>query len=742
MASAQAPVLFNNFTKGLITEASPLNFPENAMLSGDNMSLSRTGEVSRRLGMDYEQGFATNVTNSIQTVYQNNAVTSHRWDNVSGDATLSFGVVQIGSSLWFVDLTQTAPSATLKNGGTALVLNTSTIGVTISGNEPISFAAANGLLVFSSAEIKTPFYLQYDSGSDTVSVVSIDMKVRDIWGVDDGLEVDERPSTLDAEHKYNLLNQGWNTPNIAAVAYPSNADIQHLGKDANDDFQVSWLDKQVFGNTPAAKGKFIIDPFDRSASRNAVDGISGMPADMEEGGISTVEFFAGRVWYSGVESQITGGDSRSPNYNGYVFFSQILTDNSKLGMCYQEADPTSEHISDLLASDGGTIVIPEAKRIIKLIALSRGILVIAENGIWMISGGEANFAADSFELDKITDLEISSPSAVVQVEDTIAFFSDVGIYVLGADVNTGGLKAQSITETTIQSLYNAIPSTAKSFASGHYDATARQIRWLYSDDSSYDGITERYKYNRELIFDLTLQAFFTNTITPVDNQGPYPVGMIATPNFVAGTDVQSVVVNGEQVVVNGEDVVITSVARSNSVSSVKYLTIIPNGTGAPSFTLSIYRDATFVDWKTYDTVGVDAPAFLETGDSTSGNSMLNKQAPFAVFHFNRTETGFESDGGTGVVPTNPSGCLVQARWDFSDTSAGGKFGRQFQAYRYRRHYVPSGIADPYDYGQKVITTKHKLRGRGKALRLRLESEAGKDLQLLGWGMLMTGGNRV
>lgn len=763
MANAQAPVQYNNFTRGLISEASPLNFPEGAMLAGDNLSLSRTGEVARRLGMDYEQGYAATVTNSIQTVFDNNAVISYRWDNVAEDATLSFGVIQVGSSLWFVDLTQTAPSANLMNGGSALVLNSSTIGKTISGNTPISFASANGILLFTSKEIGKPFYLEYDSAGDSFTVNAIDMKVRDIWGVDDSLAVDERPTSLTNAHEYNLKNQGWNTTqvNVGGTVttrdpitgtqvqvgfYPSNADVMSLYRASSGSHSNYYDPKDIVsdlsGNTPAPIGKYIIDPFARGASRQTESGVTGLPVDSDAGGITDVAFFAGRAWYSGVQTSLTSGDSRSPSYNGYVFFSQVYTDNEKLGKCYQDADPTSEHISDLISTDGGTIVIPEAKKIIKLIPLTRNLLVIAENGIWDISGGESNFTADSFEINKVTDLEITSPDAVVQVEDTIAFLSDVGIYVLGSDQVSGKLSAQSITETTIQTIYNAIPSIAKSYATGHYDATARQIRWLYSDDSGYDGITERYKYNRELVFDLTLQAFFTNTVNQTGSQGPFLAGMLSTPNFVAGTDVQQVVVNGDPVQVNGEDVVITSIARSNAVSSVRYLTIIPNGTGAPSFTLSAYRDQDFLDWKTYDATGVDAFAFLETGDSTFGDGMRLKQAPFAIFHFNRTETGFESDGGTGLLPLNPSGCLAQARWDFADSTASGKYGRQFQVYRYRRNYIASGLADPFDYGQKVITTKHKLRGRGKALRVRLESEAGKDLQLLGWGLLLTGGDRV
>lgn len=55
------------------------------------------------------------------------------------------------------------------------------------------------------------------------------------------------------------------------------------------------------------------------------------------------------------------------------------------------------------------------------------------------------------------------------------------------------------------------------------------------------------------------------------------------------------------------------------------------------------------------------------------------------------------------------------------TSASNKFSRQFQAYRYRDGYL-------------VAISKNKVRGKGRTLQIRFESEEGKDFQLLGWGI--------
>ena len=77
---------------------------------------------------------------------------------------------------------------------------------------------------------------------------------------------------------------------------------------------------------------------------------------------------------------------------------------------------------------------------------------------------------------------------------------------------------------------------------------------------------------------------------------------------------------------------------------------------------------------------------------------------------------------------------MQSQWDWSNSVASGKWGREFQAYRYKRAYMPSSEADGFDTGAATIVSKNKLRGRGRVLSLKISTEPGKDLQLLGWSM--------
>ena len=105
-------------------------------------------------------------------------------------------------------------------------------------------------------------------------------------------------------------------------------------------------------------------------------------------------------------------------------------------------------------------------------------------------------------------------------------------------------------------------------------------------------------------------------------------------------------------------------------------------------------------------------------------------------HMNKTEVGFSVGEGGDWIPVNPSSCLVQAQWDWADSDTSGRWGRKFQAYRHRRQYFPVNTSDNFDNGESVVTTKNKLRGKGRVVSLLIETEPEKDLHLLGWSLIM------
>jgi hypothetical protein len=96
-----------------------------------------------------------------------------------------------------------------------------------------------------------------------------------------------------------------------------------------------------------------------------------------------------------------------------------------------------------------------------------------------------------------------------------------------------------------------------------------------------------------------------------------------------------------------------------------------------------------------------------------------------------TEEGWVSTE-SGYEPIRPSSLLVSAYWDFSTTAS----SVAQQAYRYKQTPVVNpGDLTQFGYPDTVISSRLKLRGRGRSARLRFESEQGKDFVLLGYGVI-------
>ena len=394
------------------------------------------------------------------------------------------------------------------------------------------------------------------------------------------------------------------------------------------------------------------------------------------------------------------------------------------------ADPTSSDISDIIDTDGGTIQLPDITKVVKLVSTKSSLLVFAENGVWEVFGDLGGFKATSFQASKITSIGTESARSIIEVNGSVAYWSRSGIFILTQDNTTGRYQSESITLTTIQSLYNNISNIAIQNAVGMYEEQENRIRWLYNDDEDYATNNYITKYNKELVLDLTLKSFYPNTISPLASGSPFISDYIPLPRFTSTDSTEDVIVGTDVVLAATVGVTVTTSLRSNRRTTYSFL--VSAGT---DITIGRYSNTSFLDWYTENTAGVDYSSYVITGYDTFGDLMRKKYVPYLFMYFDRTEDGFTDVGGA-LMPDNPSGCLVQAQWDWADSINSGKWGTAFQTYRYKRNYIPTGTSDTFDYGKNIIVTKSKLRGNGKALSLRIESEAGKDCKLLGWAVLM------
>lgn len=199
----------NNFTKGLITEATGLNFPENAATDTDNCEYTLVGDVTRRLGINYEVGFTTQSATRIGF-----AVSSYKWNNVGGDGETQVVVEQIGSNLSFYrssSATLATPLSTQILSSTVDLASFTSVGNLFDPSLEVTYADGNGYLFVFHPDME-PIYCTYIAGVVTANTITVN--IRDFNGVIElNTPVNLRPQTLTAEHTYNLENQGWNEGN-------------------------------------------------------------------------------------------------------------------------------------------------------------------------------------------------------------------------------------------------------------------------------------------------------------------------------------------------------------------------------------------------------------------------------------------------------------------------------------------------------------------------------------------------
>lgn len=735
MSRAQGNKLYSNFSRGLITEASAIAFPENATIDELNCDIQENGVRVRRYGFDRATTDEWTTSSSTSYAYDS-GVHTHVWRSVAKDASTDFLCVQFNNKIEFhlingsSDFTKKSFSIDL----TTYLLSGST--ATNLAENYVQMAHGRGELFIAHPHIE-PLRVVYDPVGDSITVSEVVIKIRDFVGLDDGLAVDEEPTTLSTEHHYNLRNQGWINSEATGTGtsitsydlfgsartfsyptttgpiadyftakgrYPGNNKVWWAAKDSTTgNFDPAALAKLFFGNTRTPRGHFILNAFDKD--RTAVSGISGITAETEDRRPRTVEFYEGRIFW-GFKSQ--------------VFFSPILEDGSRAGQCFQEADPTSENISDLIASDGGVIEIPHAEDIVRLAEMGNGIVIFAKNGIWFAAASGQGFSASEYSIYKVSEIGTTYARSVVKADSQIYWWSETGIHAMAQSVGqfgpvAGQFDQSNISEETIDTFYNDIPLVDRKSVQGVYDPASQKICWAYTADLA---LSDR-AYSKILWFDIRLQAFvpwevspLLEVVTDVITEYSQLVNLFVSTEFAAGTE---------------------------DSTFIEFLAMEPTGVG--SFTLYLYNfnDQNYLDWQSsYDANPSNTSnlrtyeSFLETGYEVLEDGLRIKQAPTVGVFFARTETGVTAIGDGEYTVDNPSSCFFQAKWSWSNTS-NGNWSRQVQAYRPRTHLFvdPSAAVDHQE--KDVVYARLKVRGSGRAVQFRFsESREGYGFELLGW----------
>ena len=719
----------NTLNKGLITEAGELTFPESATIDELNCSLSRDGSRSRRFGLELEAG----AEDSSFAVSETETFTVGEWANPGGISGLVFMVIQTGENLYFYDSGQ-APYSNQYTG-----LSVDLTPFQISGGDvtlaKCQFATIAGALVVASPAMDT-IYLSYNGVS--ISTTQIEFRVRDFDWMSDVCDLTEKitNANITSTRKYDTLNSGWvgnsgstletwsgvSVPsglglsalknyNSAYSAWPPLTHPWYSGKDSGGDFSRDEWEKVYSGSSLMGNGHFILDFFIKD--RNTAAGTTGVTTETESSRFSTVATYASRMFYAGLG---VGNNSGRILYSRLVETVKDTSSCTIIGECYQQNDPTAEYYSDLLETDGGVIHIPDAFNIKKLYTHNQYLYVFAENGVWVVSGPDSRFSATSYYVSKVSNLGIFSEGSFVAAEGVPFWWSKYGIHTFSYDETSGFPMEQNLSISTVQSFWDSLDTNAKTQVAATYDRVNKQIFWLYPENSE----TKLNRRNRVLILDIPLQAFYPWELSYTTM---YPMGLFFFDSYGSESF-------ADEVLDSLGDAVTDSTLATVTVTRYNLLSSANTRLGVVTFkddamTISLFSSKTFLDFVTED-----YDCYVEAGYDFGGDLLLKKSVPYITTYCRVTEEGFTSAPNYDVI--NPSGLFLEAYWDFKDYSS----TRQ-QIYRPK----PTPVVDTTnisDNGQNksVVTSRLKVRGSGRSLRLRFVAEEGKNFVLLGYSVLI------
>lgn len=418
------------------------------------------------------------------------------------------------------------------------------------------------------------------------------------------------------------------------------------------------------------------------------------PADQATINPTTVAFMGGRLFYSGY---------KNPRLSANIYFTQVIEDEEQYNKCYQKNDPTSDEIADLLATDGGVIKIPEMGAVQKLFAFQNQVLILANNGVWLIKGGTSGgpFAATGYSVSKISSIGSQSPLSAADVKGLPVWWAEDGVYTVTYDPNYDSTTLQSLTEDSIKSFILAIPAYNREYVQATYDRLNDTVYWMYSDSATlstdtatYNSVTYvlPYRYNKILCFNVKSRAWYpweftTPSVTPL-----YIKTLCYVQSVTKSTD------PGIKFAVEWDDFSM-SYAEAHQTS---------------------YKD--WEDWATLTGEATDEKDY--TSWFKAGYRLDTEGARFLQGNYIYTFMDNVSD----------SSLYVRGLYQFSNSGNSGKWSTAQQVYNSK-----TTLGRAY---MDVKISRVKIRGKGQALQLYYYSQTGKPFSCIGWNLFLSSNNSI
>jgi hypothetical protein len=269
-----------NLAKGILTEISPLSFPDGATSNELNFTINKDGLIrERRKGFSY--------------IYPLNTF-------AGADSKLENLFYWRGSKYAVAIISNTVPETFLRVH--AIDENFTAVADVKIADALVTtqIAELTNYLVITLSNNDKPILLEYLEETDSIVVNRVSLYVRDFELVNDGLSNSENIVTLSDNHKYNLYNAGWfvskkdakdsNTFKNTVTAYddfvgkyPSNAESVGVGMIVDSSgvlvFDAEYVRDAGLGNSLSPRGHYVfaIDSYDRT-SKLASPNLDGAPS--------------------------------------------------------------------------------------------------------------------------------------------------------------------------------------------------------------------------------------------------------------------------------------------------------------------------------------------------------------------------------------------------------------------------------------------------------------------------------
>ena len=462
---------------------------------------------------------------------------------------------------------------------------------------------------------------------------------------------------------------------------------------------------------------------------------------------TTIELYAGRIWLSG-----------DPAFPNQVIFSRVITRDTDIPKFHQYADPFDPLDPDLVADDGGVILLQGLGIVKRLIAVGTSLFIGTVSGIAQISGPDGLFTTTNFTNFTVLGDGISGADSMVKVDGEIVSFGQDAIWKSTTDttsstaaIQSGQATFKAISHDKVDTKYSNIPQKSKASAVAIYNPSERRVYYFHnatttSFSTSYNSFDQPGYFTSVLVVDTDFEeivallqpeeapkrrlargAYFSYGFNDgAGDEQPY----LAAPFLSRDVppDDEPVTAGGVAVTATSLPVLASGQAQAKDVILIFTMQrVIVGANTTINAAFATMNTSNISDWESNATYTDTQDAYIYSGVQVMQNVMPNKAATYIYFVFKKVETGI-FDGNN--IDTNPGSCLVATAWDFAITEANPKHSSFKQVYFPDRYSY--AIAGAGDDGFNHVWRKHRVRGRGNALQIIFKSEDAKDFHLVGW----------